>query len=407
MILLNINTGVDPKVSLSGLEALSETDVIDSIFSDAPEKEENDNDGTDAPNNEQNENLHDIQDLEIPGDKSSEKKEEDKKAGDEKVDNKEVDKKDKKEDVVNDDEDELEIPGEEKKPEIKAGEEEESSWVAVAKDLGYELKEDSYESFKTVLESEKTKIREEVLAEYKTKEKDEVIKELPLEAQMVVLGLQSGLTLEQINKPFQQIDDLLALSDVDLIAKDLELQDMSPELVEKKLLLMQEKDGEIEIEAFQIRKFLNDSKNQLKEKNLNDLTALKQKREAEKTQLIQKDTNEIHESLKKTPKILESKISDKHVNYVVEKWKKGEYQALFKDSDFIAQALLQYEFGDKAASLLAKKKFEEGRNGIVNKLHNIPVKTKGSQGQSVVPKSGSDTPIGNFGFLNEISPDEL
>lgn len=315
--------------------------------------------------------------------------------------------KDKKDAVVppveKAEDDELEVPGEVKKPDIKDPllNDVDGEWLPIAKELDLTIKADTFEDFKIAFKEKMDAIKNESV----TAKKEDIISSFKPESQLMILGLENGLTMEQINKPFASIDNFLAMNDVDLVAEDLKLSGMPEALVEKEITRLSDANL-MDVEAFKIRKFLTDEKETMKTQSIKDLNDLSAKNEQRKIDLIAKDTTEIHSSLKSITKVLESNIGEKHIDFVLNKYKKGEYQELLKDSNFVAKAILHHEFGEKAASLLAKKKFDEGRNGIVNKLHNIPPIVNGPGGQTVVTQSSSEV-IGNFAFLEGLNAEDL
>lgn len=381
------SSAVEQKV---GFDQLSENDVVSSLF----ETEEKQEEKIEEKKEEKKEELE----IKVPGDeeKKEEKKEE---KSEEKSEEKKEEKKEE-EDLA----DEIKLPGEEEKQEEKKeGAVAEDSWLPVAKELGYELKTDSFDAFKEIIIAEKAKIIADAKKEAESIAKDDIIKKYPVEAQVLIQGLETGLTIDQLQKPFETIDELLRLSDEDLVSKDRELQEMPADLIEKEILSLSDKD-QLQLEAFRLRKLLKDGRENAKASQLEQIKALAEKRKNETIAAKAKDADEIEKELKATTQFMGAAIKEKHIKFLMDKWRKGEYQDVFKDSKTVSKMLLYLEFGETATGLLAQRKFEEGKSGIVDKLHVIPPKPKGS-GSSIVKQEEGEKK--GFGILEGVTADDL
>lgn len=94
----------------------------------------------------------------------------------------------------------------------------EGTFLALAKAQGIELKEDSFEAYQLGIEEKYNAKVEEV----KKTTEDTVLAKYSPEARATIELLNSGLSLEQIYSPLQEVQQLKALDDVSLVRKALE-----------------------------------------------------------------------------------------------------------------------------------------------------------------------------------------
>ena len=235
------NQGNDDSRNLAGFGQLSENDFLDVESADTEKKD---------PNEEKKDPADEEKKVD-----SLENKDEDK--GDKK-DEAPAPNADKKDDKADPEEEGFKTEGATLEDKV----EEEAKWVDVAKDFGFELKEDTYESFieaknEFIENTKKTAVEEAKLKSFK----DEIA-ELPAESQLLIIGLKNGLTQEQIEAPFKMISEYKALSDADLVAKDLELQGFTPDVVANEIEKMTEND-KIEVDAKRLRTILDQNETKL------------------------------------------------------------------------------------------------------------------------------------------------
>lgn len=382
-----------------GFAALSDVSA-DSIFEEfiTPTGEKKEDNGSEEEEPE-------VKEIVVPGEKKDGDDGDDK-GGDEK-DGKGGDKGNGSEEEEEEEGNEIILPGEE--PAAKKGDSQEEpnteSWTDLAKELGFEIKEDNFEEFKKSYDIFRETEKAELEKEYKVKGKEDLLVSFDPEAQFIIKALDAGLTMDQIQKPFAEIDKFLSLSDADLVAQDLRLQGWPEDKIEAKVLDLTET-GKLELNAFEIRKILEDSKKEISLSREKELSDIKTQQEQKVKDTLNKEAEEIHKQLKTVQTFMESPIKDKHIDYVMNKWKNGEYHEAFKDPKKIADFLLYSEFGEQAVKNLANRKLQEGRSKIVKKLHNIPPLTTGNAGSST-KANNNESPVGNFGILEGLTEDQV
>lgn len=317
----------------------------------------------------------------------------------------EVKEADKKEVVAEKDKEEVdgfEIPEEEKVADVSVKEEIESTWKDLAKtNFGVEIKEDTYEAYdaavKETIAAEKARAKEEAMADVK-KQFEETVAKAP-ESKLYLDFINNGGTHDEWMNPTREIQKLKALSDSELVAKDLELQGWSEENIEIELEEQVEK-NRLKKNADALRLVLDTNEANIVKERADAQKIFVQQEQLRIEKAKEKDTNQIREAITKRNEFMDTPISEKHKDFVMKKYEKGEYHELFKDPNTIAEFLLYKEFGKQGVERLKSKSFENGKETIAKKLHNIPPKT--NAGGKRVAESQTKSPIGNVEALSDL-----
>ncbi len=387
--------------NLAAMASLSSEDVLGDLFNNANQKTE--------PVVETNK----LDDLESKTEEVVETKEETpveeaKTETTEEKPNLEDHKEASEESTTKEDKSEFEIPGEEKKPEVTTEQEVESTWKDLAKPLGIELKEDTFESYteavKNTIEAAKAEAKELAMADAK-KSVEESLAKTP-ESKMFLDFLNNKGTYEDYVKPTQEIEKLQALSDSELVAKDLELRGWESDKIDRHIEDRIES-GKLDLDAYELRKILDTNKKNITEERVAAQQEYIKNEEQRIKDAVQKDTTQIREVLGKTKDFMDTPISDKHKNYVMNKYEKGEYHELFKNPETVAEFLLYKEFGKQGIEKLKEKGLQMKADGkseatetAAKKLHNVPPKSN-TGGKRLETQTKS--PIGNVEALSDLT----
>lgn len=378
--------------NMAAIASLSSEDVLKDLFNNAtPQKEDvvAEKDKLDEPETTTENVVEEAVDTEKPVEKAQEKPELE--------ETKEEDKAEVKEEKP-----EFELPGEENKPEVSSQEDVESTWKELAKtSLDVELAEDTYEAYteavKKAIET-KTNSAKELAMEEAMKIVEEKLAKTP-EAKMMLDFLNNKGTYDDFVRPTQEIEKLQALSDSELVAKDLELRGWEQDKIDAYIEDRIEK-GKLDLDAYELRKILDTNKANITAERVAAQKEYIQKEEQRIKDAVQKDTTQIREALGKTKDFMDTPISDKHKDYVMKKYEKGEYHELFKNPDTVAEFLLFKEFGKQGIERLKTKSFQTGKETIAKKLHNVPPKSNvGGKRLETQVKS----PIGNVEALGDLT----
>lgn len=270
----------------------------------------------------------------------------------------------------------------------KAAEEEESDgWLELSKKDGFDITEDTYEAY--VAGRDKF---------YKEKYQIDLGKYQP-ETQRFIEFLESGGTINSFIEPLRPLNELRNLDDVALITKDLEMQEWDPAKIEKEIARMSEKDGEVELSAYKIRKQIDTIEERLKEKIVNDTIVASDRQTTYKQTSTAEELTSIKKELNTMSAFLEIPLGDKHKAGIVKKLESGQYNDVINNPKAKMQAILWHEFGKEGVNLLKEKVLAEAKLEIKKDRHNIPPPASQGGAQS---RSTSTTEVkaeGNWAVL--------
>ncbi len=269
------------------------------------------------------------------------------------------------------------------------------SWINLAKVQNVDITEDSFDAYNRAtmakFEADKTAAIEAVRQE----KFDLELNKLPVEAVAIIEGLKEGYTVEDIFAPIKQIDALLSLSNEELVAEDLRLQEWSPELIEKKIADLIETD-KLDLEAQPLRVLLNNNKKAVAQNQVDKFAQLQQQRVEHEKQVRTNESETIRNTITSMKEYMGVPITPEVINHIQQKWTKGEYHDAFKNPKAIAEFLMYTEFGDQGLKAMKNREYQRGRDEKANKLHNIPPVSK--TGAVVTPKQIQKSE-GNFEAL--------
>lgn len=255
---------------------------------------------------------------------------------------------------------ELEIPlPSDAKEVLNLGNEENNGWIELGSEFGIELKSDTPEEFKEKIEEK-----------YKSQYNADISKFAP-EAQMFIEFLNNGGTRESFIEPLKPLLEVKQLNDVELIAKEYELQGWPADKIEAKIEDLTE-NGKIELTAFELRKSLDS----LIENVQQDIIT-KQKNAEERftnyqTNAKATDVNEIKKELNTVNSLFDLPLTQKHKDYLASKMESGAYDALWNTPAIKAKLILMHELGEAAVKVKMNNLLEKAK--LDNKIdkHAIP-----------------------------------
>jgi len=276
---------------------------------------------------------------------------------------------------------------------------EDGTWLAVAKAQGVEIKEDSFEAYTQAVEEKYNAKIEEV----KTLTEDKVLEKYSPEARATIELLNSGLTMEQIYAPVQEIQSLKQLDDVSLIRKALEEQTMPDgtkmwdvDMIDAKIEKIAES-GRTEIEGKEIRRQLDAMEQQIKLDHSNKLRQFQEKKVQLAEQQKQESAAKFTQAMSTVTEFFGGKISEDAKQAIIKKHQSGAYDNLLSDPKKVAEFVLYNEFGQKAIKNLENTAFQRGREEKTKKLVNVPPVTQNGNGR-VITNTTSD----NWDALREL-----
>ncbi len=244
---------------------------------------------------------------------------------------------------------------------------EEGTFQSLAKELGVDIAEESFEAFKEsfVSKAEFEKIKEQTT--------ESLFQQLSPEVAAALKLKEMGVPDEQILIPTANIDKYLSLTDAELYRAELEAKKIYNEA---EIELLMEKataeDGNITVQAGIIRKDLEASKANLLARRDEIINQYTEQKKSADLQRKQAEVTQVKEALYNMKEFLGSPISDQIREALFAKYQNGAYDKDFADSKYKAEYIMKKEFGDKIAKHLQNKAFAAGEEKVTKKLSNIP-----------------------------------
>lgn len=291
-----------------------------------------------------------------PEKKADEAKAPEAKADDKKVDEKKDEKGEDKEPVLTFDE-EASAKAELKKGDTATDEEVITSWKDVAKEVGLELKEDSFDELKSALEAKIT---------------DNLSKYEP-ETQRIIKFTESGGSIDDFVEPFKKVDSLISMADADLVAQHFKVKQWDETKAQTKIEQMAES-GELETFAEELRVSLKEYRNEVKDTIINERIKATEAHKAKMQNAYKDEAVKIKSTLEQTKEFLGTPLSEENRSKIAAKYANGDYENDFKDPKVISDFLLFKEFGEKGINNLKKKLEYEVKKQYQNDRHNVPPK---------------------------------
>lgn len=276
----------------------------------------------------------------------------------------------------------------------KSEEAPEGSWIAYAKAEGIELTEDTPEAYIAA----KIEPLQKQLAEVDNKKMEDYFHDLDPKTRMEIELQKTGMTLEEINAPLQNIESYRKLSPVELYREDLtakieqvrELTQTDKEWIDAEIAKKVES-GDIEHEAKRINLELDTIEKQILSERQQIIEKYKANKDNYAAQKSKEQSESVIKSLNEIKDFMGSPLAPETVKGLTERYNNGKYSNLLNDPTEIAKFIAFKELGEKAMKNIEAKSYTKGKLEIANKLHNTPPKEKGGAGTNM-----TETIDGNF-----------
>lgn len=275
---------------------------------------------------------------------------------------------------------------------------EDGTFLALAKAQGIDLTEDSFEAYNKAVEQKYVSQIEEA----KKVTEDVLLEKYSPEARATIDLLNSGLSLEQIYAPLQEINQLKQLDDVSLVRKALEEATMPDgskmwdvETIEAQLEKLTE-NGKIETEAKAVRRLLEAEEQGIKIENENRLKKYQEGKVKQVEMQRQESNAKFEKAMSTVTEFMGGRLSDEAKQAIVRKQQSGAYNDLLNDPKTLAEFVLYKEFGPKAIKNIENTAFQRGRDEKTKKLANVPPVTQNGQGRVI-----TNTQANNWDALKE------
>lgn len=246
---------------------------------------------------------------------------------------------------------------------------EEGSWIAYAKAEGLEITEDTPEAYIAA----KIQPLEQKIEEVKNQKLEELLHDVDPEIRMEIELNKSGLSLQDIKAPLDNIARYKSMSDVELYREDLTLrypnatQEWIDADVEKAV-----ESGQIAHDAVRLRLDLDNLEAQIKQDRQqivekyreNNAKFLESKRSSE-IESVTKALNEI-------PSFMGAVIAPESKQIMARKYSEGKYDQILNDPNKRAEFIMYHELGKKAYEAAIAKSEAKGKLSVTKHLSNIP-----------------------------------
>lgn len=248
---------------------------------------------------------------------------------------------------------------------------EDGDWRAVAKDLGFDAKDNSWEDFVAAHKDNfVSKAEHEKVTQIS---KEAVMSQFKPEIAAAIKLYEMGVPQELIFEPTKEIDAYLKLDAPALVREDLRLKGMTEDLIDAKMESLTE-EGKVESTA----KLLQFELNKQREHILNTQQNIISQRAAE-IERVQKHAKEqeltqLKEALNNTSEFLGAKLTKEAKEIIAKKLQSGAYEKELSSPQAKIAALLQKEFGQKYVDYAKSKARSDGKMEVVKKLANVPPK---------------------------------
>ncbi len=298
----------------------------------------------------------------------------------------------------------LEEEGFTKKEEVEnLGKPSENGWVEWAKDRGYgELKEDTEEAANALEKSYWEGKIEEAKAEVS---EEKFLSKYSPETRARLELLNSGMTEEQINAPFQQIEKFKAMDGAQLVRASIELEhpNWSKEVVDKEMEILAN-DGKVEHEEQKIRIQLDEMATEIKNDFSNRVAKYKEEQGKVSEVQKQKELSTIKTALDKVPEFIGKKVTETDKQYLLNKLSNGYLETLKNNPDKLIKAAMFDEWGEKGLEYYKANVLSKITTEAAKKQANVPtVDAQSSATKAVVTNTGEKVgPLDMFkDFLNK------
>jgi len=246
---------------------------------------------------------------------------------------------------------------------------EEGSWIAYAKAEGLEITEDTPEAYIAA----KIQPLEQKIEEVKNQKLEELLHDVDPEIRMEIELNKSGLSLQDIKAPLENIARYKSMSDVELYREDLTLrypnatQEWIDADVEKAV-----ESGQIAHDAVRLRLDLDNLEAQIKQDRQqivekyreNNAKFLESKRSSE-IESVTKALNEI-------PSFMGAVIAPESKQIMARKYSEGKYDQILNDPNKRAEFIMYHELGKKAYEAAIAKSEAKGKLSVTKHLSNVP-----------------------------------
>lgn len=258
----------------------------------------------------------------------------------------------------------------------------ESNNIAIPEDFSEEM------GFEVVLEAEKAKIHEEYKEQLAITQ-EEILSPYPPEARLILDLMAQGQTLEEINKPFNEINTWKSMSKEELIRADLTAREgWTEDMVDHKMEELISGDArKLNIEYDILMNGIKQYEKQITEQRTNQLQQYQQAQTQLKEQKKSQDLNAFKTALDRMPTFMDRKLADVNKQSIINDYNNGAFERLMQNQEKKAKFMLFEKYGEQAMKYLQSRATEQATLDKAKTQHNVPP-TIGGNGNSTQVTTG-------------------
>ena len=260
---------------------------------------------------------------------------------------------------------------------------EEGSWIAYAKAEGLDITEDTPEAYIAA----KIEPIKQQLAEVENKKLEDLLHDVDPELRMKIELNKSGLSVQDIDAPLNNIARYKAMSDVELYREDLTLrysaatQEWIDAEVEKAV-----ENGQATHDAVRLRLDLDNMEAQIKQEREQIVEKYKVNNAKYLEETRGKEIESVTKALNEVPSFMGAVIAPESKQVMARKFSEGKYDSILNDPTKKAEFIMYHELGKKAYEAAIAKSEAKGKLSVTKHLSNVPPVENLGGGKSTTPQ---------------------
>jgi len=264
-----------------------------------------------------------------------------------------------------------------------SAEAEEGSWIAYAKAEGLDITEDIPEAYIAA----KVEPLQKQLAEVENKRLEDLLHDVDPELRMKIELNKSGLSVQDIDAPLNNIARYKAMSDVELYREDLTLrysaatQEWIDAEVEKAV-----ENGQATHDAVRLRLDLDNMEAQIKQEREQIVEKYKVNNAKYLEETRGKEIESVTKALNEVPSFMGAVIAPESKQVMARKFSEGKYDSILNDPAKKAEFIMYHELGKKAYEAAIAKSEAKGKLSVTKHLSNVPPVENLGGGKSTTPQ---------------------
>lgn len=215
----------------------------------------------------------------------------------------------------------------------------------------------------------------EIAAKYEEKlaiTAEEILSPYPPEARLILDLMASGQTLEQINKPFNDINNWKSMSKEELIRSDLSARDgWTEEMVEHQMEALVA-GNKIDIEHKILMTGIDQYEKRITEQQTLQLKQYSQAQANLKEQKKTQDFNAFKTELNKMSTFMDRKLADTNKQSIINDYNNGAFDRLMQNPVEKAEFMLYKKYGKQALEYAQARAIEQATLEKARTQHNVP-----------------------------------